>query len=667
MLDISDPSSPEIVGEYLTEGYVYDIKVRDKVVYICDGRGLLILDITDPSIPLELSFVWISGGTSALALDSSFAYVITVSGTMSVVDISYIHNPFLRGITSAGGEWPAFVEAKNGYVYIGNTEWPDLTIIDATNPDTLSNSYFQIDGFGFSSFLKDTLLFIGVNYFSYDLKIYSISNQAEPKLIGQVELSIADRIGEIEVAENDDITYITGTGGIYSIDITDLSQPVILDLYKKNTQRGASVLALTQNTLVASYYSEVCLIDVSDPDSLMLQSFFPTGGFAQKIELKDSLAFVASGLAGLWILDVSNPEKPKTISNVNTDGYTSDLVVEDTLAYLVNYAAYSPSDTSIGLWIIDVSNIYKPVILSHLRRNPNSITKSGNLILLTQSSTPASNYILEIIDVANPYEPFSLGVFQANYNPHNTAVKDSFVYLATSNRGLRIINISDPYFPTEVGFFNDSTFLVGIFVKDNFAYADRTDTLFVLDVSNPTEPVILGRMGRSYGSFEGIDLFVEGGFLYWTEWDLGVVDISNPENPIQVTIFSGKSRGIGVAAKEDKIFFADQNQGVWILRNNLVTEVKEDKPIIPGYWLFQNYPNPFNPVTIIGFEIPKREKVMIEVFDLLGQKVKMILNEEMEKGEHKISFNANDLSSGIYFYRMITGETIVTKKMVLLR
>ena len=83
--------------------------------------------------------------------------------------------------------------------------------------------------------------------------------------------------------------------------------------------------------------------------------------------------------------------------------------------------------------------------------------------------------------------------------------------------------------------------------------------------------------------------------------------------------------------------------------------------------LFQNYPNPFNPTTTIEFNIPQREKVLIEVFDVLGQKVKTLLNTEIEKRKHKINFNATGLPSGIYFYRFNTGSNSITKKMVYLR
>ncbi len=224
ILNISDPSTPELVGEYLTEGYVYDIEIINNRAYVCTGYGLLILDISTPSEPAELSFVAISGVASGLAIDGSFAYVITQSGTMSIVDISDIHSPVLRGTNyTGGGELPTFVQAKDGYVYIGNYEWPGLTIINAANPDSLLYDYFQIDGFGFSSFLKDTLLFIGVTYSAYDFKIYSISKPGKPELISQVELSSsgAKVVGEIEVTENGKTAYVTGSDGIQSVDISD--------------------------------------------------------------------------------------------------------------------------------------------------------------------------------------------------------------------------------------------------------------------------------------------------------------------------------------------------------------------------------------------------------------------------------------------------------------
>jgi hypothetical protein len=69
--------------------------------------------------------------------------------------------------------------------------------------------------------------------------------------------------------------------------------------------------------------------------------------------------------------------------------------------------------------------------------------------------------------------------------------------------------------------------------------------------------------------------------------------------------------------------------------------------------LKQNYPNPFNPSTKIKYTLPKSEKVKIEIFNLLGQRIETLLNNQMPSGSHEIEFTANDLPSGIYYYRIV--------------
>ena len=83
--------------------------------------------------------------------------------------------------------------------------------------------------------------------------------------------------------------------------------------------------------------------------------------------------------------------------------------------------------------------------------------------------------------------------------------------------------------------------------------------------------------------------------------------------------------------------------------------------------LQQNYPNPFNPKTTIDFDIPKTSEVKIEVYNVAGQKVQTLLNKQMSAGNHQVEFNAENLSSGIYFYHIQAGEFQDVKKMVLIK
>ena len=86
-----------------------------------------------------------------------------------------------------------------------------------------------------------------------------------------------------------------------------------------------------------------------------------------------------------------------------------------------------------------------------------------------------------------------------------------------------------------------------------------------------------------------------------------------------------------------------------------------------GYFLNQNYPNPFNPSTQITFGIAKSSFVTIEIYNLLGQRVQILINKKMNAGKHTVKFESNNLSSGVYFYRISAGKFVQFKKMLLLR
>lgn len=84
--------------------------------------------------------------------------------------------------------------------------------------------------------------------------------------------------------------------------------------------------------------------------------------------------------------------------------------------------------------------------------------------------------------------------------------------------------------------------------------------------------------------------------------------------------------------------------------------------------LRQNYPNPFNPSTTIGFQIPEHSEVRLEVFDMLGRKVATLINQEtIAAGSHTVVFNAKNLASGMYLYRLTAGSQSVIKKLTLLK
>ena len=87
--------------------------------------------------------------------------------------------------------------------------------------------------------------------------------------------------------------------------------------------------------------------------------------------------------------------------------------------------------------------------------------------------------------------------------------------------------------------------------------------------------------------------------------------------------------------------------------------------IIETYVLQQNYPNPFNPSTTIIYQIPELSFVTLKVYDVLGNEITSLVNEEKSAGSYEVEFNASELSSGIYFYQLKLGKSIQTRKMIL--
>lgn len=105
-----------------------------------------------------------------------------------------------------------------------------------------------------------------------------------------------------------------------------------------------------------------------------------------------------------------------------------------------------------------------------------------------------------------------------------------------------------------------------------------------------------------------------------------------------------------------------------------VTDVKVEESIPVNYGLSQNYPNPFNPTTVIEYNIPavklnrsEGQKVVLRIFDILGREVKTLVNKVQQPGAYEVSFDASQLSSGIYFYSLNAGEFYQTKKMLLMK
>ena len=101
---------------------------------------------------------------------------------------------------------------------------------------------------------------------------------------------------------------------------------------------------------------------------------------------------------------------------------------------------------------------------------------------------------------------------------------------------------------------------------------------------------------------------------------------------------------------------------------NYTVGIKPISTVVPDYYaLEQNYPNPFNQMTNIKYQITDKGKVSLRVYDVSGREVATLVNEELGAGTYQVRFDAGSLASGVYFYRLQSGDFVETRKLILLK
>ncbi|MBS4035407.1 MAG: T9SS type A sorting domain-containing protein [Ignavibacterium sp.] len=124
---------------------------------------------------------------------------------------------------------------------------------------------------------------------------------------------------------------------------------------------------------------------------------------------------------------------------------------------------------------------------------------------------------------------------------------------------------------------------------------------------------------------------------------------------------------ISYGISSNQIYFTNDGWVTYSKVDSIVTHVENPGTIPNEFTLYQNYPNPFNPTTVISYQLPVSSNVSIKVYDLLGREVSTLVEEYKQAGKYQINFNADGLSSGVYYYQLKTGNFIQTKKLIFLR
>lgn len=627
IIDVGDPTGPNVVGNYNTPGTARKVKVVGNFAYIADETmGLRILDVSDYSNPFEISSINTPGSSFDVQIVGDYAFVADYASGLRIIDISDPYNPF---------EYTSFItsgtvndiEIVGNYlymtdgIYLGPHKFRILDITDITNIQEVG-SLSSTDWYT-GLFVKDQYAYIA-SWFSQGLTIIDISDPSLPQKVGWYKTPGSTR--NLFVIE--DLVYITDW---------DLGLKVIQHNFypqKLNSHLLSSIdipgkvfdIALKDSFAYAVSWdagSSLNVIYFPDRRNPILLGSFPTHD-SYGITINKSFGYIADGYAGLKIINLSNPSSPVLIGEYETPGTARDVKILDNYAFI--------ADQTEGLQILDITDKSNPTFVS-------SYNTSG-----------------ESFDVE---------------------ISGNYAYIADAYNGLVVLDISSPATPIEIANYSTSTEVVDIELVDNTLYMTEGFGGFsVWDATDPVNLIELGRIVLPHWLL-GFEILDNYAFIAsWLNGGLSVIDISDPSNMSLVAYFKTLDGSRNVAVKGRTVILTDWNLGIKIIKTTLPTDAEltftEEFVVTENFNLHQNFPNPFNPSTKITFDLPVNSQVRLSVFNSLGEEVGVLADNEISAGTHSFEFDAKNLSSGFYFYRIdVEGEDgnhwTESKKMILMK
>ena len=273
---------------------------------------------------------------------------------------------------------------------------------------------------------------------------------------------------------------------------------------------------------------------------------------------------------------------------------------------------------------------------------------SDNYLFAVFEKINTQNSNIVINEICNkPYDLFDTGDWIEIYNPTDNNI---------NLKGYSIKDLSDNTFKIEKD----------IIIKSNDYYVFAQDTVKI----SRLYPHLNNRLGNF-------------NFGLSSEEDK-VILLDNSENLINEvhynldwglnnTVFIGHTLSLknpNLDNSKSENWSLSNNYGTPGYINDIYTLIETDKTTLPNeFVLYQNYPNPFNPVTTINFTLPQNDNIDLSVYNLLGQKVETLYTGVLNTGNYSFTFNAKYLTSGIYFYSLMSknNNKTITKKMLLIK
>ncbi|MCK4249879.1 T9SS type A sorting domain-containing protein [candidate division WOR-3 bacterium] len=659
ILDISNPNNPTKVSERIhMKHFVRDLCYENNMLYGAVGKaGIEIWNVSTPTSPQYLSSHDTPGDTRKIQKLGSYAYIADGDSGLRIIDVSNPLNPYEVGFYNPGG-FIGNLDVINDYAFLCDFNY-GIRIVNITNPtnpvevSNLPGSYYR------GVAIQDNYMYIAVWTYAKGVDIADISNIANPHIVGSCDTSAC-----FEIIIVDTFAYtVADMHGIYVIDVSDVTNPTKIGNY--------SDLCLMNNLVFHNAYlfvpdmeqfidmsSILLILDVSNPANPQPIGSFPTPCYSMANAVDGNYVYIANHLGGLRIISISNPEMPEQISE-----YSGIWLSVDDVEIYWGYAIYAVLATWDGLEIVDIND----------PTNPQMVGSCGEWLC---------GIAVDIVTDYYPYAyllcPHKLYAIDISV-PNNPVIRDSctitglgkdlfcpypwqYLYVAENYYGLRIY---DRYYMSEVGYYDTPGTANGVFVTNDLAYvADGDAGLRIVDVTDPTNPQEIGFCDTPDTADK---IVVSGSYAYIADGDSGfcVIDISDPANPYEITRYNTIGKAKDIAVRGDTIFLISYSAGLYLyemvpasFKEEEVNTYLKNTLTVPNIILNNNLS--------INFTLTQKQTLSIMLYNLLGQKVKLFINETLNKGQYAYSFPIYGINTGVYFVVVSTKDTCISRKIIII-
>jgi hypothetical protein len=561
-------SNLKVVGQI--GGPVQAVAVNGNYAFVGVGMRLMVLDISDSAAPREIGaagpFGWY---VEDVFIAGNTAFVATGGSGLYIIDISDPTRPALAGNYDTLGYSEAVVVSKT-YAFIA--DGPNgvlvLDVGDYSHPVEVASVY--TNNYAFDVFIQDSYIYIAAA--GAGLLIADISSPSAPEEIAS--LNTPGYAYGVTVSGN--TAFIAdGWGGLSIVDIADPASP--FEVNSVETSGWVVDVVVEQNTAyLADITSGVYLSDVSDP----MRPSKPTGLWGEKQEssgwhtvnlgFKQGLLFVIDRNTGLWLIDLANPEKPAAAGLYSPLNFAGSIDVSGVYGYVAGTFAY-PST----LRLLDLSDLTRPrEVMIHESKEPLKCIKLSDKVAYTFGYSDGE--CISALDISNPGQPKILSSQILDGPPANLLLSENIAYV-TTEFGFELIDISNPVAISRLGVLDFTGGLGrakgaasawGAAVSDTLAFVTYSDTLFIIDISNPTSPAILT-------SFKPPDMLKAGPIVFDGHYafiavvgGIAPVDISNPKEPRVVSRCSLPGGASQLVLKDRILYSASEAEGVLVIDVN---------------------------------------------------------------------------------------------------